>query len=266
MINLEKYSSIMQSEKAGRTSDRYSFIPTTKIVDDLRKENWYPVEAQETRSAGINKGFQKHLIRFRNDSIVKPEGKFQPEIVLTNAHNGKSRFKLMGGGINFVCLNGLIVADSVVAEHSITHSGYTEEVVKEAVYNIVEDMPKVYNSIEKFQDIKLDDDEQFSFARASMMLTFDDEQLENVMLDDSARRLMRPTRAAERDGNLWNSFNVVQEKMIKGGRFLKTKDGDYGIPKVTKKRAVKNITKNVNINRALWAFTESIAKLKSVKT
>lgn len=266
MINLEKFSSITQQGKAGSTSDKYSFIPTTKIIDDLATEKWYPVQAQETRSSGDNKGFQKHLIRFRNDSIVKPDGKFQPEIVLTNAHNGKSAFKLMGGGINFVCLNGLIVSDSVVAEHTIRHQGYTDEIVKEAVCNIVEDMPKVYNSIEKFQDIKLDDDEQFAFARASMLLTFDDEQLEGVMLDDSARRLMRPTRREEQDGNLWNSFNVVQEKMIKGGRFLKTNKDPLSRPTVTKRRAVKNITKNVNINRALWAFTEQIAKLKSVKS
>jgi hypothetical protein len=264
MISLEKYSSINQEGKAGSTSHRYSFIPTTQIVDDLAKQNWYPVEAQEA-NARVNQGFQKHLIRFRNDNIVSRGSRFQPEIVMTNAHNGKSAFKLMGGGINFVCLNGLIVADSIVAEHTIRHQGYTDEVVKEAVYNIVEDMPKVYNSIEKFQDIKLDDDEQFAFARASMLLTFDDEQLENVMLDDSARRLMRPTRQAEQDGNLWNSFNVVQEKMIKGSRFLKTKNGDYGVPQVKKKRAVKSITKNVNINRALWAYTETIAKLKSVR-
>lgn len=265
MINLENFSSINQAGKAGSTSERYSFIPTTQIVADLARENWFPVEAQETRSKGDNAGFQKHLIRFRNDDIMKPEGKFQPEIILTNAHNGKSAFKLMGGGVNFVCLNGLIVADSIVAEHTIRHQGYTEEVVKEAVYNIVEDMPKVYNSIERFQDIKLDNDEQFAFARGSMLLTFDDEQLENVLLDESAKALMVPTRLAEQDGNLWNSFNIIQEKMIKGGRFLRTKNGEYGVPKRTKKRAVKNITKNVNINRALWAYTETIAKLKSVK-
>ncbi len=263
MISLEKYSSINQGARANSTSEKYSFIPTTKIVEDLARENWLPVEAQETNSR-INKGFQKHLIRFRNESVVSAGSRFQPEIVMTNAHNGKSAFKLMGGGINFVCLNGLIVADSIVAEHTIRHQGYTEEVVREAVYNIVEDMPKVYNSIERFQDIKLDDDEQFAFARGSMLLTFNDEQLENVMLDDSARRLMRPTRSEEQDGNLWNSFNVVQEKMIKGGRFLKTKAGDYEVPQIKKKRAVKNITKNVNINRALWAYTETIAKLKSV--
>ncbi len=265
MLNLQNYSSITQEEKAERTSDRYSFIPTTRIVDDLAKENWYPVEAQQS-NVRVNPGFQKHLIRFRNDNVVSAGSKFQPEIIMTNAHNGKSSFKLMGGGINFVCLNGLIVSDIIVADHTIRHQGYTEEIVKEAVCSIVEDMPKVYNSIERFQDIKLDDDEQFAFARASMLLTLNDEQLENVMLDDSATRLMRPTRIAEQDGNLWNSFNIVQEKMIKGGRFLKTRKSEYDVPKVTKRRATKSIDKNININRALWAYTEQIAKLKSVNS
>jgi hypothetical protein len=182
---------------------------------------------------------------------------------MTNSHNGKASFKLMGGGINFVCLNGLIVADSIVAEHTIRHQGYTEEVVNEAVYNIVEDMPKVYNSIEQFQDIKLDDDERFAFAKGALMLTFDEEQIEKIMVDDSATRLMRPLRLAEQDGNLWNSFNTVQEKMIKGGRFLKTRETEFDVPKITKRRKVKSITKSVNINRALWAYAEAIAKLKA---
>ncbi len=265
MINLAKYSSVTQQEKGGSTSDRYSFIPTTRIIDDLNRAGWYPTEVQET-NARVNQGFQKHLIRFRNDNVAISQNnvnsRFQPEVVMTNAHNGKAHFKLMGGGINFVCLNGLIVADSIVAEHTIRHSGYTEEIVKEAVYNIVEDMPKVYNSIERFQDVSLDDDEQFAFAKGALMLTFDDEQLEGVMIDDTARRLMRPTRQEEKDGNLWNSFNVVQEKMIRGGRFLKTDKDPMSRPKITKRRAVKNITKNVNINRALWAYAEALADIK----
>jgi hypothetical protein len=182
---------------------------------------------------------------------------------MTNAHNGKASFKLMGGVINFVCLNGMIVADSIVAENTIRHQGYTEEVVNEAVYNIIEDMPRVYNSIERFQDIKLDQDEQFAFAKGALMLTFDDEQLENVVLDDSAHRLMRPTRSEERDGNLWNSLNVVQEKLIRGGRFLKTQADPYSRPKTTKRRAVKSIDKNVDINRGLWAYAEALADIKT---
>jgi hypothetical protein len=265
MINLQNFSSITQEEPAGKTSEKYSFIPTTRIISDLDRAGWFPVEAQEASAKGDNKGFQKHLIRFRNDNVVSQGSKFQPEIVMTNAHNGKASFKLMGGVINFVCLNGMIVADSIVAENTIRHQGYTEEVVNEAVYNIIEDMPRVYNSIERFQDITLDDDEQFAFAKGALMVTFDDEQLENVVLDDSARRLMRPMRSEERDGNLWNSLNVVQEKLIRGGRFLKTQADPYSRPKVTKRRAVKSIDKNVDINRGLWAYAEALADLKTSK-
>lgn len=265
MISLEKFSSITQEAKAGKTSEKYSFIPTTRIISDLDRAGWFPVEAQEANAKGDNKGFQKHLIRFRNDAVVSSGSRFQPEIVMTNAHNGKASFKLMGGGINFVCLNGLIVADSIVEEHTIRHQGYTEEVVNEAVYSIIEEMPKVYDSIERFQDIRLDQDEQFAFAKGALMLTFDDEQLEGVMLDDSAHKLMRPLRREEQDGNLWNSFNVVQEKLIKGGRFLKTNKDPLSRPKTTKRRAVKSIDKNVDINRGLWAYAEALADIKASK-
>jgi hypothetical protein len=142
-----------------------------------------------------------------------------------------------------------------VADHTIRHQGYTKKVVKEAVYNIVEDMPKVYNSIDRFQDIKLDADQKHAFGRASLTFAYTDEQLEELDIDDTANRLMRPYRTEERDNTLWNAFNIAQEKLIRGGRFLSDKDSYR--PK--KKRATKDITKNVNINRALWAFTEAIA-------
>ncbi len=269
MLNLSDYPTLTQEAKAGSTSDRYSFISTMTIIDDLKNAGWYPIEAQEA-NARVNKGFQKHLVRFQNDSLISKNGKFRPNIVMTTAHDGKASFKLMGGGINFVCLNGLIVADSIVSEHTIRHQGYTEEIVKEAVYNIVEDMPKVYNSIERFQDVQLDSDERFAFSKGALLLTYEDEQLEKIDLDESARLLSIPKRPEEHDSNLWNNFNIVQEKLIRGGRFLKTKiEGDtvtdrYNSNHVRpkKRRATKSIDTNVAVNRALWAYAEALADLK----
>ena len=86
MLDLQNFSSINQTERnTESTSNRYSFIPTTRIIEDLERENWLPATASEV-SARKNSGFQKHLIRFRNENFTgKFGGDGQPEIVLTNA-------------------------------------------------------------------------------------------------------------------------------------------------------------------------------------
>ena len=47
-------------------SDRYTFVPTARIVDGLREQNWMPVEVEEQRiRKEARRGFQKHMLRFR---------------------------------------------------------------------------------------------------------------------------------------------------------------------------------------------------------
>ncbi len=49
MLNLDRFKSISQDRSAQHTSAKYSFIPTTKVLDILESENWLPVKAIEAR-------------------------------------------------------------------------------------------------------------------------------------------------------------------------------------------------------------------------
>jgi len=268
MFNINEYESITQTERNNETtSSRYSFIPTLKIIEDLNKEGWIPTDAQEVKARKSN-GFQKHLIRFRNDDFTGNFGNdCQPEIVLTNSHNGLASFQLMAGLIRFACANGMIIHDGLIADHKIRHQGYTTEIVKEAVYNILDDMPKVYNSVQRFKDITLDKDEKHAFGKAALSLIYDEEQLKNALIDDTAKRLVEPRRREDTDNNLWNTFNTVQEKVIKGARFMREEMPEsrtrYAHTRTRKTKETKSIDKNVKINKALWQFTEEVAKLKA---
>ena len=57
--------SIFASQPVADVSDRYSFLPTSSILDGMRDHGWMPVRAeqQHVRTAA-RQGFQKHLIRF----------------------------------------------------------------------------------------------------------------------------------------------------------------------------------------------------------
>lgn len=255
-IELTKYQSINQIQGREGLSDVYSYIPTTRVIDTLSKQGWTPVNAQEVKARN-NPGFQKHLIRFRQENTSYNNEEI-PEIVLTNSHDGKASFQLMAGIFRCVCSNGLIVADSMFAAHKILHKGYTDELVINAAYDIVTHTPRVINRISNFKAITLSKDEQVAFIESALPIKYNEERLKDLQGIINIDRLLRPRRKEDADRSLWNTYNMIQENFIKGGMYLNT----LRSYRPGKARGVNNITENVRINKSLWMLTEKMAEIK----
>ena len=96
-------------------SDKYLFVNTETIIDDLDKLGWLPVQAAQRKS--IKKEgtiFSKHMVAFQNPNIkiTSQDGDdAYPRILLTNSHDGMQAFKFSVGIFRLVCSNGLVVAD-----------------------------------------------------------------------------------------------------------------------------------------------------------
>src|SRR5574343_663907 len=152
MYNIENYDSVMQVKASSVVSDRYSFIPTTRVLSVFREQGWIPSRIKEASTRiEEHKGFQKHMIRLRQDTVNRKVGDLFPEIVLTNSHCGSASFKVMAGLFRLVCLNGLTVADSTFQTHRIKHIGYTDQKVVDATYSILQETPKI---LDKVQEVK----------------------------------------------------------------------------------------------------------------
>ena len=264
-INL---ASVNQDHAKETVSSKYSFIPTNRVLNTLKEAGWIPTKAQESRVRKEGKqGFQKHLIRLQNINYRISTGELQlassgtiPEIILSSAHDGGASFCLMAGLFRVVCANGMIVADSMFGAHRIRHLGYTDSKVKEAIYNVVESTPKIFNRVQEFQSIQLKEEERIAFTNSALHLRFDDEQLQELNTSATIQRLLTPRRPEDANPTLWNTFNIIQEKFLKGGRF--------SIPKekavyANKTREVKSISENIRLNKSLWALTEKMAELKN---
>ena len=75
---------------------------------------------------------------------------------------------------------------------------------------------------------------------------------DKVKVDDQTiEDLLAPMRTEDEGNTLWNVFNVLQEKMIKGGFSATGKNG-----KVRKQRPISSIKKDVDYNQRLWAIAE----------
>jgi len=215
--DLSRFQSINAQNEMDTLSKKYSFIPTTTVINAFSQKGWMPVKAQEVRCLKEErKGFQKHLIRFRRENSMPVLNEVHPEIVLTNSHDGLASFQIMAGLFRLVCLNGLVVADSTFSKHSIRHMGYTDQAVHLAIEHVSDSIPMITNKVKDFQEIELTQDEKGIFAQAALAVKYGEDALTEREFDID--RLISPVRRADTAPTLWAEFNTVQEKFIRGGR------------------------------------------------
>jgi hypothetical protein len=247
--------SVFAEAKHGSRAETYKFIPTINIVDALRKEGFLPVFASESRTRSEDKkGFAKHLIRFRQHDGFSSVGEVKPEIVLVNSHDGTSSYQLSAGLYRLICSNGMIVSDGQIDCVRVRHSGNVVDNVIEGTYRIVTETPKAIEHMDAMRGLMLTRAEQGIFAEAAKGLRWDGEEVSVNNAD-----LLRPRRTADQSADLWTTFNVLQEKVLKGGvsvQNLNTKNSQRA-------REVKSVTENVRLNKALWTLAEEMKKLKA---
>ena len=119
-------------------SDKYHFIPTIDVINEIKSNNWYPVSVSEASVRDDDKeGYQQHLVKFRHfDDLLHPQDN-AVELLLFNSHDRSKSFTISAGIYRFVCANGLVIADSVFESYKIKHLGDRENDVATAVANII---------------------------------------------------------------------------------------------------------------------------------
>lgn len=213
-----------------------------------------PVKVSQAKARDEDrKGYCKHLIRFRReDQMASQEAR---EVVLVNSHDGTSGFRLMAGIFRLVCANGLIVGQSD-HEIRIRHSGDAVSKVIEGAYSIVKDFDRVGHAIDGMKALTLKPEHKQAFGRAALALRFDDPDNCGIQPE----QIVRPRRAADTPSDLWTTFNVAQENMIRGG-LRGRKIDENGRRKTVSTRTVNGIDQNVALNRGLWVLAEEMRKL-----
>jgi hypothetical protein len=232
-------------------SQRYSFIPTEKIVEDLNKLHWYPVTARQDHSKKTD-GFQAHMLRFRKE--FENIADRYTELVMLNSHNGRTRCKMFGGFCEVVCSNGLIImTHQVNSSLNIMHLNYTFSDVQKIVGNIVTEADTQAENIKQYSSVLLDDEQRRVLAKTIAFKIYG----QDARIDIDS--LLNVRRSIQQDRNdLWTVWNVIQENVIKGGvKFL------HDDNKITTSREVKNIRKEILSNLSLWAIlTDSYKAFK----
>jgi len=234
-------------------SDKYAHIPTITVLDALRKEGFEPFMACQARVRDETKlGFAKHMLRLRHASQIGSENEDGTnEVILLNSHDGSSSYQMLAGCFRFVCQNGMVCGDTF-QDVRVQHRGNVVDNVIEGAYEVLSNFDKVSESRKEMASIVLSEDEQIAFANAALPLRFSES--EEKPLPTSVLKLRR---SADKANDLWTTFNVVQENLVKGGIYRRTRKG-----KLSKTRKINGIDGNIRLNKALWTLAEAMTELK----
>ena len=233
--------SVFTEAKASHLTDKYIQTPTIKVVEDLINLGWEVTKVQEVKSRKYQ-GFQKHLLMFRHpDIMIKGQNgdDAQPQILLTNSHDGKAAFNFRVGIFRFVCENGLVISDADFGVVSIRHVNYTFESLQAKVNEMISKLPGLVNKINLFKATTLTDAQMQQFATKACALR--SKQTINIM------SVLEATRKEVEGNDLWAVFNRVQEKLVNG--MFKTG--------TRKARVIKNFQQDIKINEQLFELAES---------
>lgn len=237
-------------------SPKYGFVSTMQVVDVMKQKGWLPVEVMTTRTKDLEKaGYGKHLVTFRKPvekSLVKKEEVY-PQISFSNSHTCRDSAEFNAGLYRLACLNGLLVCQSVFEAVKISHTLKGVAALFESLDRVIRGFDQVVKRVNQYREIELTEDERGVFAEAATAIRWpEDKTREGVDI----KHLLTPIRKADATPTLWITFNMLQERLIKGGaRF----ERDH-FSRTAKK--IENIHEYARVNRELWGLTERLAQWK----
>ena len=212
--------SVFATEPYQTVSSKYRFLPTIEVVNAFRDSGYNVVSATQSRSRIIGKGdFTKHMLRLRHKDYMQVAnvGDEVPELVLVNSHDRSSIYNLMLGIYRLACSNGMMVASGKIDSLSVRHSG-SKDLLQEVIdvsAEVIKEAPKALRQINRFKNIPLSPAEQLAFATGARELMGSNIDVEPIKLLGFRRYADKP--ATDGTATLWQTTNVVQENLIRGG-------------------------------------------------
>jgi hypothetical protein len=254
-LSTSQFPASVTAEHAwSRVSSKYAFLPTMQVVTALGDVGLYPymVKQSGTRIEGKD-GYTKHLIRFRSEGVKPLKGNVYPEVVLVNSHDRASSFSLELGLFRLVCSNGLVVSFGNFGAYRVRHVASIISDVLVGAEAIVRQFPMIEESVARMQAYTLSDNQRSEFAYAAMGLRWSSDKA-----PFESDRLLQTRRADDTGRDLWTTYNVIQENLLRGQN-MRFRRRFYGsqVPRTT--REVKSIDMEMSLNRGLWELAAGYA-------
>ena len=235
--------SVFATSPSPKMSQKYTFVPTIEIVENFDREGWKVYSAKQVGSGQ----YAQHELRLRNGGLPNV-GDSLIEAVIRNSHNGHSAFSVSSGLHRLVCSNGLTVPTSVADSISVKHMKFDMGMVREITDQFAERLPVIQRSVGKMETTFLEEERLVDFVNKSALIRWEKGSLPKINVED----FLRPERDGDVGNSVWKTFNVIQEKFVRGGLKYQSKKGRF-----TSMKELKNFQNINKINTNLWELAES---------
>lgn len=239
----ETVPSVFTTQPSPKMSNKYVFVPTIDIIDNFNREGWQIATAKQM-GRGI---YGVHEIRFRNGELPKV-GDSLVEAIIRNSHNGMATFQVSAGLHRLCCSNGLTVPTSLSESFNLRHKSFDLEEVKRLTESFASRLPIIQNSVEKMRNKEMTEKEKIDFVKEATQVRW---KIGKIPATLDLNNLLIPNRDEDKPNTLWNVFNVVQEKFVRGGVNYTSNNG-----RKTGLKGLNNIISVNNINTRLWEIAE----------
>lgn len=243
--------SVFATGPSARVSARYGFVSTADVLTGLRAADWgvTSVQVSRVREAG-ERPFARHFLRLRREGepMLRIVGDSVPEVIVVNDHRGGSTFRLYAGIYRLVCANGMVVGcDAFTAR--IRHLIHNVAGVVAEAERISLKMGDLADLVGEFRDLALNRGQRVAFAEQALALRYPAPGTAPIEGAD----LLRPRRWEDEGANLWTTFNVVQENLVRGG----IATGRTGHRQRRATLALRGAQREFALNADLWHLAES---------
>ena len=242
-------------------SKRYQFLSTKDVVEGLLSEGMTVAKSLESRTWKPEKmGYQRHqvFLDFPSDDgghLMKGEYKYQMRVV--NSHCRTSALQVFLGAYVMVCSNGLVIPSGEQTTMARFRHVHSAPGIREIIELCQERAVKTNTTIVEMQSREMTWDEQLQFAEYAIGLRWPKGTGNQVF---TPQHVIANPRSSQADPTLWNTFNTIQESMIRGFSYQGTSQrGGRVRPVERQTRGVKNIKKDLSLNMQLWRYAEELA-------
>lgn len=232
---------------APNLSERYVHINTNDVIARMSDEGYYIAAARSTSPRTRDPLYARHSIEFRHSDAQEING-VTPRIIFVNSHDGSSTARFMAGLFRFVCSNGLVIGKTI-AEARQRHAGDAAAALIERMQTMAQKTQRAFSQIERWSKIQLTAPQRNQFATLAAQLRWNDAQLY------LPEEILAPRRAEDDRGDLWSTYNVIQENTVRGGLSGMARSGRRATS-----RPLADIERDLSYNGQLWQLTEELAE------
>lgn len=236
---------IFATAPSQKMTNKYEFVPTNEVMEMFDREGWQLSSVKQTGRGehGV------HELKYRNGQLPKV-GDTVVEAIIRNSHDGTATFSMGAGLFRLVCSNGLTVPTAIAERFSIRHNHFSLDEVKGLAEDFSKKLPRIQESVTKMMEKELTEKEKLRLIKRAVEIRW---AVGNSPVSIDVSDLLTPFRPEDEGSDLWTVFNVVQEKMMKGGFSYKTPRG-----RTTKLRGIKSIQASNRLNVKLWEAAEDL--------